>query len=528
MINKNEQTSKKLRGGYYTPSKIAEYLWHWIKKSNPNTLLEPAAGDGALINPIDNNEIRIDAIEIERSEANKLNHLKKQKNNLHVINEDFYDWYNQHGSNTKYDAVLSNPPYIRYQYLTSEQREIQSQMLKQNGLRPNKLINSWVPFVIAGLSMVNENGRIGLVIPTDFLQVTYAKQLRQYLVKQLQQMVIITFKNGVFPGTQQDFLLLLGEKGPKKIKFKHSLVSDVNNLPDTDSLSFEAPPRIRSSKWTDLGLNSKDRDFINSFKNSAVSFTNLTKTQVGLTTGANSFFSLTNRDVKKLHAQEYVKPLLGRSVSVTSCVFDMEVLKENIKKDQKVWLLDLSEHSEAELPAPLVSYISDAENSNLNNAYKLRIRNVWYQIPNIWIPDAFLLRRIGLVPKLVLNKVGAVSTDTFHRVKINENVSSQTLLFAFYSSVSLTFLELAGRSYGGGALEILPGDLENLYLPDLPYSKKVNLTDELQHLDSLIKTNNVYKISKYADRILKNRFDVDYDENRFRNILVKLQDMRMK
>lgn len=527
LLNKATQTSQKLRGGYYTPNSIATYLWNWVKENKPATLLEPAAGDGALIKPIDDRQLQISAVELMTSEVNKIKQLGEKQPGLHVFNEDFYAWYEKHES-TKYDAILSNPPYIRYQYLNPEQREIQSQILRKNGLRPNKLINSWVPFVIAGLSMLNENGRIGLVIPTDFLQVTYAKQLRQYLIKELQQMIVITFQNSVFPGTQQDFLLLLGEKGRKDLKFKHTIAHDIHTLPNIDTLSPEEPPAFSSAKWTDLGLNSNDRNYINSFKNETIPFTQLTKTQVGLTTGANSFFSLTEEDVERLHAQKYVKPLLGRSVSITSSIFNHEVLVKDAAQNQKIWLLDLSGYTKTDLPSPLVNYISLAEKKNVNNAYKLRIRNVWYQIPNIWSPDAFLLRRIGSVPKLVLNDINGVSTDTFHRVKISNGISKQILLFSFYSSISLTFLELAGRSYGGGALEILPGDLSNLYLPTLPYEEKIDLTNEIQHLDTLLKTNDIQQISKYADRVLKERLDAYYDGARFRDILGKLQDIRIK
>ncbi len=70
---KETQTARKLRGGYYTPYPIAEYLWKYVKENNPKQVLEPAAGDGALLKPIDNSDINIDAIEYQDSEAEKIN-----------------------------------------------------------------------------------------------------------------------------------------------------------------------------------------------------------------------------------------------------------------------------------------------------------------------------------------------------------------------------------------------------------------------------------------------------------------------
>ena len=53
-------------------------------------------------------------------------------------------------------------------------------------------------------------------------------------------------------------------------------------------------------------------------------------------------------------------------------------------------------------------------------------------------------------------------------------------MFLFYSSVTLLSFELEGRVFGGGALEILPGDLKNIRIPivddDLDYN---NLLEKL-------------------------------------------------
>lgn len=89
---KETQTARKLRGGYYTPYPIAEYLWKYVKENNPKQVLEPAAGDGALLKPIDNSDINIDAIEYQDSEAEKIN---KNINipQVKVYVTDFFKWF---------------------------------------------------------------------------------------------------------------------------------------------------------------------------------------------------------------------------------------------------------------------------------------------------------------------------------------------------------------------------------------------------------------------------------------------------
>lgn len=55
----------------------------------------------------------------------------------------------------------------------------------------------------------SRDGKIGFVLPTDLLQVSYAKQLREYLFQMLSSLTVITFDELVFENIQQDVVLVL-------------------------------------------------------------------------------------------------------------------------------------------------------------------------------------------------------------------------------------------------------------------------------------------------------------------------------
>lgn len=527
MIDKAKQTEQKLRGGYYTPKPIAKYLWNWVKQIEPRSLLEPSAGDGSLLEPIDTENIRVDAVELFNSEAAKIRD-KELLGNLNVYTGDFFQWFKEN-SNAQYDAVVANPPYIRYQYLTDEQRKEQSLILSKNDMKPNKLINAWVAFVTASVALLKVGGRIGLVIPTDFLQVTYANQLRRFIVDKLNKINIVTFKNNVFPGTQQDFIVLLGEKGEERPALKYSIADDISKLPNFENIKTIDIPNESLSKWSDLKLSENKRSYLNELLRQTISFDNVAKVEVGVTTGGNDLFSLTQQMVDEIDANGYVIPLLGRSVNVNKLVFDQQTLKKDVSEGQKVWLLDLMGHDKEKLPLRLQKYIDKQKRLGKTTAYKLRIRDNWYQIPGIWIPDAFMLRRIGSLPKLIINGVSAVSTDTFHRVTFKDDMDPLKIIFAFYSSITLSSIELSGRSYGGGALEILPGDTLDIRIPKIDYSKNShNLTKEFNVLNTLFENNeSVIKIAEYADKVLINRLDYKFNSRKVLTILETLHSLRM-
>lgn len=539
MNDKALQSSTKLRGGYYTPSAISNNLAHWIMESPQKKMeiLEPSAGDGSMIEPFINMsaDYNLTAIELDPKEVLKAQNLVMNDTRFNVELEDFFKFYSK--KNKKYDAIIGNPPYIRYQFLTPEQREIQSSILKKNGMKPNKLINSWVAFTVACIEMLKDGGKIAFVLPTDLLQVSYAEQLRHFLYEQLGEMTIIAFNEAAFEGIQQDVLLLQGVKRISNNNHEdHKL--RIINLPNTESLSntysqdFSNLSYSDDKKWTKHLLPNADIANINNLYASevALSLGKLAKVEVGITTGRNEIFTVTQDTVDNYTLSEYARPLLGRSVQANGVLYAENDLFQNIKQQKKVWLLDFNLYSFDELSTGAKKYIKYIEDIGLNYGYKLGLRDEWYKVPSIWAPDAFMLRRIGSFPKLILNELDAVSTDTFHRVRFFDDFDRYWTIFSIYSSIGLLSIELAGRNFGGGALEILPGDINEILVPRKP--SNLSLSDSKKMLESLDEKfrsgMKIENITDYVDQILI-EFDILNEQQArcYKRIWKKLNKRRL-
>lgn len=107
---------------------------------------------------------------------------------------------------------IVTPPFIRYQYYDEGQQELAGEIFKKAGLKRSKLTNAWVTFVVGCSLLLKERGKMGFVIPSELLQVTYAQQLRKYLATSFNKINIISFKNLVFEEIQQEVVLLLCER----------------------------------------------------------------------------------------------------------------------------------------------------------------------------------------------------------------------------------------------------------------------------------------------------------------------------
>ena len=52
-----------------------------------------------------------------------------------------------------------------------------------------------------------------------------------------------------------------------------------------------------------------------------------------------------------------------------------------------------------------------------------------------------------------------------HRVFIKEGVNRKAFVVSYYNSLSFAFAEILGRNFGGGVLELMPSEVEGIYLP---------------------------------------------------------------
>ena len=99
---------------------------------------------------------------------------------------------------------------------------------------------------------------------------------------------------------------------------------------------------------------------------------------------------------------------------------------QNVKNNKAAYLIDFPDVEYKCYPKKHKEYIKEGEKNGENKGYKCSIRDRWYRIPSIWVPDAFFLRRNNLYPKFVLNQCNAVSTDTMHRIKFNEGIEPES------------------------------------------------------------------------------------------------------
>jgi len=502
-----EASAEKLRGGFYTPEPIADFLLRWgINGQDDAQILEPSCGDGIFLKRLRDLKLpyqSVTAMELVEMEAQKARGLHLDRSR--VFNDDFHSFCNRTAQ--RFDLVVGNPPYIRYQFFDPQQQVAAEDIFIRAGLTYSRLTNAWVSFVVGSSLLLKEGrGKIAFVLPAEILQVSFAKQLRAFLAHYFNKINIISFERLVFEGVQQEVVLLLCERdGTKDHRIEHLEVKDVNHLGKLDFASLRSPQKkidFKSNKWTFYFLDQREIDFL---EHVAADFEiptlgKFANVEVGITTGSNSFFTIGKDTVKEYNLMDYVQPLVGRSVQVDSAVFTSADWRANRDDGVRAHLVAFP-NGGSKLKAGAKRYISFGEEMNIHEGYKCGVRDHWYVVPSLKISDALFIRRSHLYPRLIVNRAIAYTTDTMHRVFVHNGVSIDALVASYYNSLSLAFAEVCGRSYGGGVLELMPNEAERILLP---YSRSNQ--ELLPRIDQLLRGGeDIRTILRVTDKVVLKR-----------------------
>ncbi len=478
----------KVRGGYYTPAAVARFLARWVRAAGPK-ILEPSCGDGAILRELAALSDRARGVELVAPEA------VKARAHAPVDSENLFTWVGsaQEGG---WDAVAGNPPYIRFGNWTAEQREPALELMRRNGLRPSRLTNAWVPFVVASTVLTRDGGRVGLVLPAELLQVTYAAQLREFLLSRFSEITLVTFERLVFDGILQEVVLFCGVRGAGPARIRTVSLADADALAHADLNVPFAPALLHESeKWTKYFLQPEQIQLLRTLRrcDTMTTLGQLAEVDVGIVTGRNSFFTFTDAQADALGLTPHCVPLVSRSTQLSGLVYDSDCRAIDIVAQHRTWLLDASDNPTD--PA-LLAHIDAGAAAGVHTGYKCSIRTPWWSTPSLWFPDLFMLRQIHRAPRLTVNAAAATSTDTVHRVRVKPGVDPKALAAVFHNSATFAFAEIMGRSYGGGILELEPGEAEQLPIPPTGYAD----ADLAADVDLLLRANEIDKALDVVDR----------------------------
>lgn len=480
MKSKENVSERKLRGGYYTPADLAMFAAKWACAGGAERVLEPSCGDGVFLDAVSrlscSGPSTITAFELDLREAGKARARARRGNvPAQVHGRDFLEWATNEldGHGQPFDAAVGNPPFIRYQHLPDGFQVHAERIFRRLGCRFTKHTNAWVPFVLASVALLRPGGRLGMVVPSEIMNVAHSQPLRTFLQEHCRRIAVIDPEELWFAGTLQGAVMLLVEKRLSASDKSHGLaiipVRDkefASRCPDgiVDRARF-IDSGMAPGKWTRARLGATTLQLLRDLaqKPSVRYFSSVADVDVGIITGANKFFLVPSDTVDRFGLGNYAHPMFGRSEHCPGILYDKRQHRENAsagKPTNFIWLPG----AEAARDRHVRKYVEFGESLKLHTRFKCRVRSPWYSVPSVYATEIGLLKRSHNAPRLILNRARAFTTDTAYRIRPMDT-PAEKLVCCFLNPLTSLSAEIEGRHYGGGVLELVPSEVEALAIP---------------------------------------------------------------
>lgn len=463
---------RKARGAFFTPAPVARFVADWAVRDREASVLEPSSGEAVFLHEAGRggrHRGRLVGVELHASSADEAQRTLRSegiKADVHV--GDFF----MHAEFGEYDAVIGNPPYVRYQDFAGVSRARAREAALRAGVALTNLASSWAAFTIHSALHLKAGGRLGLVLPAELLTVNYASGVRQFLMERFAEVSLVLFEERVFPGVLEEVVLLLadgydpdGGRGADHMTLWP--VRDARGL-DNLTVSRRWTPPSKSAKWSG-GLMTAAGLAAYGSAIAGCGFSELEAwgdTTLGMVTGNNRFFTLSPDKVEELGLEpsDVIRLSPPGSRHLRALTFNRAALQRLGNAGEATYLFRPAE--EPSIAGWL--YIKSGENLDVNQAYKCRVRTPWWRIPYLRPADLFLTYMNADTPRLASNHARAHHLNSVHGVYLRDDVrdiGKSLLPIATLNSVTLLGAETVGRAYGGGMLKIEPREADHLPVP---------------------------------------------------------------
>jgi hypothetical protein len=397
------------------------------------------------------------------------------------------------------EAVVGNPPYVRYHGWTTS-REQGRKIAAAHGVQLTRLASSWAPLLIHAADFVAPGGRLAQVLPAELVHAQYADQVLECMCQRFRRVVVAMFDANVFPGAQEEVVLLFAE-GRDESSAPGVEVLSFDNLDDLsipeepgDAVRVDGEHKLLAGLVSGAALELYDR----LRGGPTTTLGELASVDIGAVTGANDWFVRSADAVRGLDG-DVARAAISKAIHVPGVRFGASDLAAMDEAGAPARMLVLEpRHGRRKL---VRQFIAQGEADGIHTRYKTRIRDPWWVLPASQVaspPDLFLTYMASDMPRLVTNEVAALSTNTVHGARLRNGTDPSALAAAFYSSLTMLSAELVGRSYGGGVLKLEPSEAERLVVvpPAVDYARM------LDDVDRLVRSRRYADVQDLVDRVV--------------------------
>lgn len=230
------QGDRKLNGAFFTPNYIIDFIINEVKPQENHKNLDPSCGCGAFLiglvdyykrtfnksikNIIKENIFGSDILEYNIHRTKLILTIYALQNGEQLSDKDFNLYHQdslQANWNDSFDNIVGNPPYVKFQDLTEENRMYLS---KHWTTTEGGAYNLYFAFFELGYKLLNPTGKLGYITPNNFFTSLSGESLRKYFQNKKCVTRIIDFSHKkVFDAQTYTALTFINKKENEAITF---------------------------------------------------------------------------------------------------------------------------------------------------------------------------------------------------------------------------------------------------------------------------------------------------------------------
>lgn len=505
-------SERKARGAFFTPPELAGFLSHWAIRRSSDRVFEPSCGEAAFLvsavhrlRSLGTAAPTLCGMDIHEASVRHARKALAAEGATALIQGG--DFFAAVPPEEKFDAVIGNPPYVRYQAFAGEARTRALEAALRQGVRLNGLASSWAAFTVHASAFLKPSGRLALVLPAELLSVNYAAEIRRFLLKRFSSVRLVLFEDLVFPGVLEEVVLVLAEGTGGAKHFEVFQAKNTTDLKKASSTVWTDYSPKADEKWTSALL---PTDALNVYRALTTNpnfevMLDWGETYLGAVTGNNDYFALSRSQVRELRLRESELERISppgsrhlRGLAFTSAGW--EYLAAN---GHPCYLFAPGD----KLSAAAQRFIEKGERAQVHKAYKCRVRTPWWNVPLVAKPDFFFSYMNYESPRLIRNAAGVHLLNSLYGIRLHaqrRKDGRDLLHLGSMNSITLLGAEVVGRSYGGGMLKHEPKEADMLPMPSLDSLREAGSRLKLlqPQIAAFLKGGNFTPAIDLVDRVL--------------------------
>jgi adenine-specific DNA-methyltransferase len=517
------QDLRKARGAFFTPPAIAVFLARWAIKDAGAQVLDPTCGEAVFLQAAAKRLRKLGAT--DDAIARQLNGVDLHGASLdgaaellradgfgaRLVENNFFDVETpaQIGGERLgwQDAVIGNPPFVRYQEHRGLDRKKSVAAALAQGVRLSGLASSWAATLVHSSAFLKPDGRLAMVVPAELLTVGYAEPLRRWLRQRFAAVNLVMFERLQFRDAEENVVLLVAHGTGPCDSFCLIHVDDADDLADVHPLDPVGANPADEGKWSDLMLSLDVRQLFKSVAVERMARLDAYGTpELGTVTGSNEFFAISEVTRRKFNIpHKHLKPISPPGTRhLKGTTFTRAQWEDLRLAGERVWLFHPDVGTRAK---GVLAYIKHGESLHVDEAYKCTVRKPWWRPPVVAEPDLYFTYMSHRYPRLISNTSGATLLNSMHGVRLRGDapaIACDALPLLALNSATMLGAEVLGRAYGGGILKMEPREAASLPVPaphELAKAWAV-LGERRASLDAALRRGERWAVIAEVDRVL--------------------------